>query len=310
MHDILFLDPVFKDMIWGGNHMRESFGYDIPSENTGEAWIVSAHPEGSCTVSEGPYKGETLLGLWGSHRELFGNAEGDLFPLLVKIIDAKADLSIQVHPDDIYAKEHENGALGKTECWYILDCDEDASIVVGHNASSKEELVQMIQKKQWDKLIRVIPIKPGDFFQITPGTVHAIKGGTLLIETQQNSAITYRLYDYDRLADGTLRELHIDKSIDVICCPHKDCESLPALKSFDGYVQTRLISCECYTVDKYDVTQTLTLSQDFPFLIGSVIKGQGTIDGHAVKKGDNFILPYDYGNCRITGVLSLITSHI
>lgn len=310
MHDILFLQPVFKDMIWGGNRMRESFGYDIPSEHTGEAWIVSAHPQGSCTVSEGSYKGETLLSLWDNHRELFGNTQGSVFPLLVKIIDAKADLSIQVHPDDTYAREHENGSLGKTECWYILACDEDASIVVGHNASSKEELAQMIKQKQWDSLIRVIPIKPGDFFQITPGTVHAIKGGTLLIETQQNSAITYRLYDYDRLADGKLRELHIDKSIDVIRCPHEDCESSSAPQSFDGYVQTRLISCEQYTVDKYDVAQALTLSQDYPFLIGSVIKGQGTIDGHPVKKGDNFILPYGYGSCRFTGILSLITSHI
>lgn len=310
MHDKLFLKPVFKEMIWGGNRMRGSFGYDIPGEDTGEAWIVSAHAQGNCVIAEGIYSGETLSSLWEHHRELFGNEGGAVFPLLVKIIDARADLSIQVHPDDCYAKEHENGALGKTECWYILDCDKDASIIVGHNACSKEELRQMIEKNQWNQLIRTIPIKPGDFFQITPGTVHAIKGGTLLIETQQSSAITYRLYDYDRLSDGAPRELHIDKSIDVIRCPHKDYKSSAVPVVADGYVKTKLVACEYYTVEKFDITKTVTLSEVLPFLIVSVIDGEGDADGHPVKKGDNFILPNGYGSCCITGMLSLITSHL
>ena len=114
----------------------------------------------------------------------------DRFPLLVKIIDAKDDLSIQVHPDDAYAKAHENGSLGKTECWFILDCKENATLVVGHNAKTKEELEQMIHEGRWKEFIREIPIKPGDFIQIDPGTVHAIKGGTLLLETQQSSDIS------------------------------------------------------------------------------------------------------------------------
>lgn len=145
---------------------------------------------------------------------------------------------------------------------------------------------------------------------IEPGTVHAIKGGTLLLETQQNSAITYRLYDYDRLAEGKLRELHIDKSIDVICCPHKENKSAAVPEAMDGYRQTRLVSCEYYTVDKYDITKSLTLEEDLPFLIVSVIEGEGLVDGHPIKKGDNFILPSGYGACCFTGIISLITSHI
>lgn len=310
MGDILFLEPIFKEMIWGGSCMKERFGYNIPGEHTGEAWIVSAHSQGDCPITEGHFKGETLNSLWNSHRELFGGITGEVFPLLVKIIDAKEDLSIQVHPDDHYAETHENGALGKTECWYILDCEKDASIVVGHNASTKEELQQMIADKKWMELIQVRPIKPGDFFQIPPGTVHAIKGGTLLIETQQNSAVTYRLYDYDRLSDGKPRELHIEKSIDVIRCPHTDSPSCKEPQQFAGYKKQELVSCSYYTVDKYDISERLCLSQDYPFLIVNVIDGQGRIDGHDIKKGCNFILPYRYGAFEITGHLSLITSHL
>ena len=122
MEPILFLEPVFKQMIWGGSRLKEQFGYDIPGEDTGECWAISAHPNGDCAVREGIYRGKTLSQLWASHPELFGNPQSDRFPLLIKIIDARDDLSIQVHPDDCYAREHENGSLGKTECWYILDC--------------------------------------------------------------------------------------------------------------------------------------------------------------------------------------------
>ena len=117
---MLLLNPVFKQRIWGGDQLKAKFGYEIPGDDTGECWAVSAHPNGDCTVKEGIYEGATLSELWEKHPELFGNPREDRFPLLVKIIDAKDDLSIQVHPDDAYAKEHENGSLGKTECWYNL----------------------------------------------------------------------------------------------------------------------------------------------------------------------------------------------
>ena len=220
--EILFLNPTFVEMIWGGNRLATEYHYNIPSDKTGECWAVSAHPKGDCTIANGMYKGKKLSSLWENHRELFGNIQGDRFPLLVKIIDAKDDLSIQVHPDDAYAKKNENGSLGKTECWYILDCNENADLIIGHNAKDKEELQQMIHNREWNRLIRKVPIKKGDFFQIEPGTVHAITAGTLILETQQNSDVTYRLYDYDRLSNGVPRELHIEKSIDVIKAPFKE----------------------------------------------------------------------------------------
>lgn len=310
MREILFLEPVFKEMIWGGNRMRDAFGYEIPGEDTGEAWVVSAHAKGDCKIKSGAFAGETLGGLWKTHRELFGGLEGEVFPLLVKIIDAKADLSIQVHPDDAYAKVHENGALGKTECWYILDCDEGADIVVGHNAKDKEELKAMTGEKRFLDLIKIRPVKKGDFFQIEPGTVHAIRRGTMILETQQNSDITYRLYDYGRLQDGKPRELHIDKSMDVITCPYEEKSGSREKTAGSGFTRESLVSCRFYSVDKWDISEAAWLEQDSPFLIIDVIDGTGFIDGTEIKKGDHMILPAGYGKCRIEGNLSIITSHV
>ena len=140
MKQIIFLNPVFKQMIWGGNRLSTDFGYDIPGDNTGECWGISAHPNGDDSIANDCYAGMTLSQLWDEHPELFGNIEGDRFPLLIKIIDAKDNLSIQVHPYDEYAAKNENGSLGKTECWYIIDCPDDAKLVVGHNAKTHEEL--------------------------------------------------------------------------------------------------------------------------------------------------------------------------
>ncbi len=310
MQDILFLEPVFKEMIWGGNRLKTDFGYNIPSDSTGECWAVSAHTNGDCKIKAGEYKGETLSSLWANHRELFGNAGGDVFPLLIKIIDAKQDLSIQVHPDDAYAKNHENGSLGKTECWYILNCEDDGKIVIGHNANSKEELSSMIHNNQWDDLIRVIPIKKGDFFQIIPGTVHAIKAGTVILETQQNSDITYRLYDYGRLQNGKPRELHIDKSIDVITCPQKLTEAVRKKRAIKGGEIEELVSCEFYTVEKITINGSTELEQAEPFTVMSVINGEGYLDGERITKGDHFILPSGFGRYILEGNLECISSHI
>lgn len=309
MKPILFLNPVFKQMLWGGSKLRSCFGYDIPGDDTGECWAVSAHPNGDCTVKEGIYEGLSLSQLWAKHPELFGNPKTDRFPLLVKIIDAKDDLSIQVHPDDVYAGAHENGSLGKTECWYILDCPQGAALVAGHNAGTKQELAEMIHQGRWSELIREIPVKKGDFIQINPGTVHAIKGGMMILEIQQNSDITYRVYDYDRLTDGKTRQLHVEQSIDVITVP-----ALPAKDSVKeaAYLpentMNELISCDYYRVWKLEVAGGFSFEQEYPFLIMSVIDGEGTVNGKDVKKGDHFILPNGFGKVDLQGKMQLIAS--
>ncbi len=311
MKSILFLEPVFKQMIWGGRQLADQFGYEIPGDRTGECWAVSAHPNGDCVVREGAYQGKTLSQLWKEEPGLFGNSDLDRFPLLVKIIDAKDDLSIQVHPDDAYAGENENGSLGKTECWYILDCPEGASLVVGHNAGSRQELQEMIEQERWGELIREIPVKKGDFIQINPGTVHAIKGGLMILETQQNSDITYRVYDYGRLTDGKPRQLHVKQSIDVITVPAPSAaDSVKSALALPENTLNELISCDYYTVWKLDVAGVMSFEQTHPFLIMSVIEGEGSVDGRRICKGDHFILPQSYGTAELRGEMTLIASSV
>lgn len=307
--EILFLNPVFKQMIWGGDRLGKDWPYQIPGDNTGECWAVSAHPNGDCLVKNGTYAGTVLSKLWEEKPELFGNTGKDRFPLLVKIIDAKDDLSIQVHPDDTYARVNENGSLGKTECWYVLDSREDASLVVGHNAANKDELTSMVREGKWNELLREIPVKKGDFIQIEPGTVHAIKGGLMILETQQNSDITYRVYDYNRLTNGKPRELHLEKSLDVITVPAKSVEeSILEADKLPKNKLNLLVACGYYKVWKLDVTEKFDIKQDQDFMIMSVINGEGMLNGEKICKGDHFILTCGYGDISLQGNLQLIVS--
>lgn len=310
MKQILRLKPIFQDKIWGGNRLNTVFGYTIPTETTGECWAISGHPGGDCRIENPEFAGETLGSLWNTRRDLFGSMQGDTFPLLIKIIDAKDDLSIQVHPDDAYANAHENGSLGKTECWYVLDCDPDATIVIGHNASTKEEMAQMIREDRWDELIRKIPVHKGDFFQIDPGCVHAIKGGTLILETQQSSDVTYRFYDYGRLQDGKPRQLHIAQSLDVTTVPfHADAPEQTVTTKDDATI-THLVTCRYYSVYRAVVKGTAAFSWDKPFVNVSILSGEGTLDGTPVKKGDHLLVCADYGDMTVSGDLEMIYSHV
>ena len=305
-------------MIWGGNRLATEFGYDIPGDDTGECWGISAHPNGDCTVKNGEYSGMKLSKLWSEHPEVFGKDKvSGVFPLLTKIIDAKADLSIQVHPSDDYAKLNENGSLGKTECWYILDCPENATLVVGHNAKDKEECARMIHEGRWNEFIREVPVHKGDFVSIVPGTVHAIKAGVMLLEPQQNSDITYRVYDYDRLSNGKKRELHVEKSIDVINAPASAAQD--SIHNFAVVKKNKPVLMEksaYYRVWKLvvnandDSTLALSKEKDFnaDYLLVSVAAGSGSINGTSIKKGDHFIIAKACDSIELAGDMELIVS--
>ena len=229
----------------------------------------------------------------------------------VKIIDAKDDLSIQVHPDDAYAKVHENGSLGKTECWYVLDCPENATLVVGHNAKTREELSDMIHEGRWKEFIREIPVKKGDFIQIDPGTVHAIKGGLLILETQQNSDITYRVYDYDRLSNGKPRQLHVEQSIDVINVPAKSAEdSVSSAAELPENCLNELYRCSYYRVMKLNLNGEMSFDMDAPFMLATVLSGDGIVNSQPLKKGDHFIIPNGVKKVELTGKMELILSNV
>lgn len=313
MESIIELVPVFKEKIWGGRKLETEFGYEIPAGPVGECWAISAHPAGDDEIASGEYAGKTLSWLWDKHRELFGNCEGDRFPLLVKIIDAKDDLSIQVHPDNDYAAEHEDGSLGKKECWYVLSAEPGQTIVVGQRAHSREEFAQMVEEGRWSELLNEIPIKAGDFFQIDPGTVHAIKGGTVILESQQSSDVTYRVYDYDRKQDdGTLRPLHMQQALDVI-----DFDRAPLTS---GEVElagpvTTLEQNECYTVDLVRVGEDgnaaeLVVETPHPFTCISVIEGEGIVNGREVKKGTHLLALSACDALELSGTMQVVLSYL
>ncbi|ESV55686.1 mannose-6-phosphate isomerase, class I [Streptococcus pluranimalium] len=309
----LFLEPVMHEKIWGGNRLAQEYGYAIPSDHTGECWAISAHPNGVSVIKSGPYKGLGLDDLYQKQPELFGNPSTDVFPLLTKILDANDWLSVQVHPDDTYAMIHE-GELGKTECWYILSAEEGAEIIYGHQAKSREALADMIHSGDWEHLLTRVPARAGDFYFVPSGTIHAIGKGIMILETQQSSDTTYRVYDFDRKdADGNLRELHLSQSIDVAHIGQPQ-NSTPVTLKIDGMTSTLLVSNAFFAVYHWKVTRSVTMQQTAPYLLVSVIDGQGhlTVDNgvFCIRKGDHFILPNTVRNWRFDGPVEMIVSHV
>ncbi len=315
MTEPLFLQPIFKERIWGGTKLKEEFHYEIPSSQTGECWAISAHKNGQSTVKNGLYEGISLDEVWEEHPELFGHYHSEVFPLLTKILDANRDLSVQVHPDDTYAQEHEgNHEFGKTECWYIIDCEPGAELIFGHHAQTRDELKQMIQSGKWDELLRKVRIKPGDFFYVPSGTIHALCEGTLVLETQQSSDTTYRVYDYDRVdAEGNTRDLHLDQAIEVTNVPHEDNELSFMEEQRTGAVITTLVESEFFSVYKYVLDGAGSFKQDSYFQLLSVIDGEATMtvggETYKVHKGDHFILTSQIEEFTLDGDASIIVSH-
>lgn len=313
MKEPLFLNSVLHEKIWGGDHLK-AFGYPLPSDKVGEYWAISAHPHGVSTIANGEFKGVKLDQLYAEHRELFGNSNLPVFPLLTKILDANDWLSVQVHPDDAYGKAHE-GELGKTECWYIISAQPGAEIIYGHNAKSREELSEMIHDGEWDSLLRKIPVKAGEFYYVPSGTMHAIGAGIVILETQQSSDTTYRVYDFDRKdADGNLRELHIQQSIDVLTVPgDKLPENETGTEHLPGAEITTLVKSEFFDVYKWTITESQTFKKTALYTLVSVLEGQGELwvdeQKYELKKGDHFILPSSVETWRLSGKLELIASN-
>lgn len=213
------LNPAGKDYLWGGTRLKRDFGKNLPENPLAETWECSTHPDGPSLVASGEFVGKTLTQVLKEHPGFLGTHpdSGHELPILIKFIDADKNLSVQVHPDDEYARINENGSLGKSEMWYVLDAAENAKLIYGFKHDmDKEILRESLQKGTIERHLRKVNIKRDDVFFIEAGTVHAIGAGALIAEIQESSNLTYRLYDYGRVdKDGKPRELHIDKALDV-----------------------------------------------------------------------------------------------
>lgn len=316
--DILKLKPVFKDYIWGGTRLKTDFGFQCDYDKVAEGWMLSCHKDGKNTVEGGEFDGRTLdeiIEQFGKE-SIVGTRALDFpyFPVLIKLIDAKDNLSIQVHPDNEYAQRVE-GEFGKTEIWYVLDAADDARLIYGFKEEiSQEEFEKAIRENTLTDVLNSVKVKKGDLLFIEAGTVHAIGKGTLVAEIQQNSNTTYRVYDYGRLgADGKPRELHIKKAIDVSKTqpPKYDIKPMGEPEIHGEYTQTLLSKCDLFTVDNYDIDGRVTLNADktsFNHIL--VVDGDGEINGRAVKKGGSFFVPAGFGDYEISGRLQAIITKI
>lgn len=303
----LKLRPAFQDYIWGGTRLRDEFGKDCDFERVAESWELSCHPAGAAVIANSVSKGMTLKEYleqdWAA-RVGEGAARFSTFPVLIKLIDACQDLSVQVHPDDAYARANENGENGKTECWYIVDCEEGAALAYGFNREmTKEGFRASIENGTLLDFVQLVPVHKGDVFFIEAGTLHAIGAGILIAEIQQNSNITYRVYDYDRVgADGKPRELHIDKAVDVT----KTWAAPPRRKrppqEFDGYSAAVIADCPYFTTTELQITREAA----FPAADGVSYTHLLCTDGDAaliydegvimpVAKGESVFLPANFG---------------
>ncbi|GGM28386.1 mannose-6-phosphate isomerase, class I [Paraliobacillus quinghaiensis] len=312
----IFLNPAFQERIWGGKKLKTEYNYDIPYEHTGEAWVISAHPNGPSIITNGPLAGKTLKDAWEQKGELFNKAadNNEVYPLLIKILDAANDLSVQVHPDDTYAREVEKQPYGKTECWYVLSADAGAEIIFGHHAQTREELEQMVDEGKWDELLRRVPVKAGDFVYVPSGTIHAIGKGIVILETQQSSDITYRVYDYDRTdAQGNTRELHLDAAIEVTTVPHQTPNYDQLEEVTGGLKAKRLVTEKYFTVYHWDLDGATEKEKDADFLQVSVVEGKAKIivDGKAfaIEKGDHFVIPATVDTYQFNGQAEFLVSY-
>ncbi len=300
---ILRLNSVTKDYIWGGTRLREEYGKN-GGARLAESWELSVHPDGESIIDGGELHGMTLGEFVEKFPESTGKNSFGRVPVLVKLIDAKENLSLQVHPDNDYAQKYE-GDNGKTEAWYIVDCEENASIIYGFKETlTKEEFRRAIEENALLEKVNTIPVKKGDVFLIRAGTLHAIGKGCLIAEIQQSSNVTYRVYDYDRRDDkGNPRELHIEKALDVT---NLAAAEIPVQS---GEKNGILCKCEYFTLSCEDISGSVMEhmnSESFTHVM--ILEGRGEIisesGSHTAQKGESFFVTAGTkwqikGNCSI-----------
>ncbi|BDA77406.1 mannose-6-phosphate isomerase [Leptospira kobayashii] len=303
---ILQFTPIYKDKIWGGKKLKSIFGRQTPEGNIGESWEVSDYGKDVSVTSNTNYPGKSFREIYQSNtKEILGPSfSNQSFPLLVKIIDAREKLSVQVHPDDAYAEKYDPVSSGKKECWLVLAAEPGAELVVGFEKDTdKQTYAELVKKNQAEEVLRRWEVKPGDVFLLNPGTIHAIGAGVVLLEVQQSSDSTYRVYDYGRLGDdGKPRDLHLEKALAVLKFQKSDGSekqglSLISHSPFSRYLCTSndKFRLETWVFSQGQFLPLFPLSDPVSFGIAYVIQGEVSYPEERLsfKKGDSFFLTAD-----------------
>ena len=294
---ILFLSSPLREMIWGGKYFKDVLNLTDSDKDFGEYWTISGYSAFPSIIKNGKYEGMSLDELYKTHHELFNTSNSKEFPILVKLIATSSDLSVQVHPDDEYAKRDND--LGKTESWLILSSD-NGKIVYGHSAKTKEELIEKARGNDFS-FLDYYEVKKGNFIKVPSGTIHALGRGLVLLEVQQSSNLTYRLYDYDRLdKNGNKRELHLDKALDVIKVPNKvKVDEIDYLDSRDDHI---LWDNDFFNIKLINVKRRIRfINSDHKYFLCTVASGCFKYDGEIIKVGESFIVTTKCENEEISG---------
>ncbi len=310
------LAPVFKEIIWGGNRLKTEYNKVSDLNNIAESWELTVRDDGMNTILGGEFDGCTLAEyIEKMGQGVISKERQDFFPLLIKFIDACDNLSVQVHPDDNYGLKNAN-SLGKTEMWYIIDAKPGSQLVYGLKPGVTNEMfAQAIKNECVEDMLNYVPVKKGDVFFIPSGLVHAIGAGILLAEIQQNSNITYRVYDYNRVGkDGMPRELHISDALNVIVNRSED--EIDAIRYSKGKtIDSNLANCDYFNVCMYDVKSSMFFNVDqksFNSLL--CLEGEGTIfcdnQVYPLAKGDSYFIPAGMGGYVVNGNVQVIVSKI
>ncbi|WP_179335243.1 type I phosphomannose isomerase catalytic subunit [Winogradskyella costae] len=304
----LKFQPILKDKIWGGEKLNLHFNKDSDSKNLGESWEVSTVPNDISVVCNGELKGQSLQNLVNAHKsKLLGDKNwkrfGNEFPLLIKFIDAKEDLSIQLHPNDELAKKRHN-SFGKTEMWYIMQADKDANLIVGFKGEvDKETYLKNLENNTLTEILNFDKVKEGDTYFIEAGRVHAIGAGVLLAEIQQTSDVTYRVYDWDRVdSNGNTRELHNDIAIDAFDFEMENNFKIDYLKQKN--VSNEVVSCPFFTTNFIEITSDIEIENTHDsFLIYMCIDGDVEVSTEDSKehisKGETILIPAEIKNFKL-----------
>lgn len=318
MHYPLLFNPVYKDYIWGGRKF-ENFGKTLPEGIVAESWEISCHPDGESVIINGPDQSKTLQSIVdGKGEEILGSAlytgQPTKFPLLIKFIDANKDLSVQVHPDDEYAYENENGEYGKNEMWYIVDAVPGSKLVSGiKDGVTKEDFAKAVTENRVEECLNFVETHPGDCFNIPAGLVHAIGSGNLICEIQQNSNTTYRVYDYNRTDDnGNTRPLHVKKALDVIDFSSRDKIYYKGLSIEEEFAtRTFLVANDFFAVERVLLDGTMTEDTNKErFHCFTVLEGTIEINGETVKKAHSCLIPASVGKYKVSGRAILVKSYV
>ncbi len=313
---ILKFKPAFKDYLWGGTKLRDEYKMECNLEKIAEAWVLSCHKDGDSIVTNGEFEGMTLKEVLDKTPSLLGlNAQKfEFFPILIKLIDAKQNLSVQVHPNDEFALKVE-GEYGKTEMWYVVDCEKDAYLYYGFkDRISTEDFKNAIENNTLTDVLNKVSVKKGDCFFIESGTVHAIGAGLLIAEIQQNSNTTYRVYDYGRVgADGKPRELHKEKALQVTVTAPPEA---PVIHNTSDTVTT-LANCKYFTVKKYVVGMNSTHPHSIEINVDEAsfssilcVEGTATVGDIEIKAGECVFIPAGFGSVIVSGNAELLESRV